>query len=208
MRRMRTPSIRMSPAAVRLTSPLRRRVRLSRRGSLPHGPLGPGRELPGFPGGPTVGRWMAFGPVPTPRQSTRTVDERGLRAATFWTSLPLLGNVSEGWPTEEVWRAQAKVREAGQRKVPPKWLRYLERTTHWVDTAPLPSPVGDARMPGWARGVLLAKVSRAPRGLPREGPAPEGIRGPADTCGRDGSISVKRKRGSETPMGRLPELPA
>ena len=69
----------------------------------------------------------------------------------------------DGWTEEEVRRAQAKVTAASSRKKPPSWLHYLERATEWVDVAPLPSPVADARMPPWARDLLLARVSRVPR---------------------------------------------
>ncbi len=63
-------------------------------------------------------------------------------------------------------------------------------------------------MPEWARGVLLAKVSRAPRGLPREVLASEAIMGPAAACERGGSVSAKRKRGAEPLLGHLPRRSA
>ena len=79
----------------------------------------------------------------------------------------------DGWTDDDVRLAQAKVRAAASRKKPPKWLHALERATVWVDAAPYPSPVADARMPRWARDLLLARVSRVPpsAGFGRRPPA-------------------------------------
>ena len=52
----------------------------------------------------------------------------------------------DGWTEDEILRAQAKVRSAAARKRPPNWFHCLERATEWVDVAPLPSPVADARI--------------------------------------------------------------
>ena len=116
----------------------------------------------------------------------------------------------DGWTEDEILRAQAKVRSAAARKRPPDWPRCLERATEWVDVAPLPSPVAEARMPSWAKGLLLARVSRVPssaglvrkpaRRLP-DGPAPS-----TPSLAASGVSGLKRKRGlsgceHDTPAG-------
>ena len=80
----------------------------------------------------------------------------------------------DGWTDDEVRQALAKVRAASLRKEPPKWLDYFEGATEWVDFAPLPFPVSEARMPPRARDLLLARVSRVPRAALLAGPGPAG----------------------------------
>ena len=101
------------------------------------------------PGGP------AFDP------STSPVVEAWLAGGDLVDVIRATG-LRDGWAEDEIVRAQAKVTSASARKRPPDWLRWLERATEWVDAAPLPSPVAEARMPSWAKDFLLARVSRVP----------------------------------------------
>ena len=100
---------------------------------------------------------------------------------------------------------------ASSRKKPPKWLHYLERATEWVDVAPLPSPVAEARMPPWARDFLLAQVSRVPRAALLAGPGPmrlcrsPGLRSPSRPLGEPSGL--KRKRGFGEADGGCPAVP-
>ena len=93
--------------------------------------------------------------------STSPVDEAWLAGGDLVDVIRATG-LRDGWTEDEILWAQAKVRSAAARKRPPNWLHCLERATEWVDLAPLPSPVADARMPSWAKGFLLARVSRVP----------------------------------------------
>ena len=104
----------------------------------------------------------------------------------------------DGWTGDEIRLAQAKVRTAAGRKRPPKWLHSLERATEWVAAAPYPSPVADARMPTWAKGLLLARVSCAPaaaglvRGPIQRPPGEPPLGGPSRAG--SGPAGLKRKR--------------
>ena len=172
----------------------------------PPGPPGDGGGADWIPRGPD-GRptyWSSPPPDLSPAGEARRLARRG--SGDLLDVIAATGD-REGWPTDEVLRAQAKVREAWQRRVPPKWLDCLEKATRWVDTGPLPSPVAEARMPEWARPVLLARVSRIPRGYLPEGDASGEPR--ASGGARGGwSGRPKRKRGcdpgSEAPSAPLP----
>ena len=102
------------------------------------------------------------------------------------------------WTEDEIVRAQAKITSASARKRPPDWLCFLERVTQWVDATPLPSPFAEARMPSWAKGFLLARVSRVPSSARLEWAQP---RRPCDEAAPDappratmGTCGLKRKR--------------
>ena len=118
----------------------------------------------------------------------------------------------DGWTEDEVLRAQAKVRSASARKRAPDWLHCLERATEWVDVAPFPSPVAEARMPSWAKDFLLARVSRAPSSSrlewaqtrrPSGGPAPGT---PPQAAPGVGGLKRKRERGGSSHDS--PDVPA
>ena len=143
--------------------------------------------------------------------STSPVDEAWLAGGDQADVIRATG-LRDGWTEDEVLRAQAKVTSASARKRPPDWLHCLERATEWVDVAPLPSPVAEARMLSWARDLLLARVSRVPNSArlewartrcPSDGPAP-GTPPPA-TLGAGG---LKRKREMGECRREPPDLPA
>ena len=96
------------------------------------------------------------GPAVDP--STSPVDEAWLAGGDLVDVVRATG-LRDGWA-----EAQAKITSASARKRPPSWLRCLERITKWVDAAPLPSPVAEARMPPWASCSLACLGSPTPSG--------------------------------------------
>ena len=91
-------------------------------------------------------------------------------------------------------------------------LRHcLEKATRWVDVDPLPSPVAEARMPPWARDLLLARVSRVPRAALLAGTGPLGLCGSpglsSPSCPLGGPCGLKRKREFGEADGRSPAVP-
>ena len=80
-----------------------------------------------------------------------------------------------------------------------------------MDAAPLPSPVAGARMPPWAKGLLLARVSRVPSaarlvGAGSEGPCePPGPRSPSPSTYVPAGLKRKRELGEGA--GTIPEDP-
>ena len=123
----------------------------------------------------------------------------------------------DGWTEDEVRRAQAKITSASARKQPPRWFHFLERATKWVDVAPLPSPVTGARMPLWAKNLLLARVSRVPSaaklawaGLWDPCDAPKS-RSPTSAASPPGGLKRKRELGEgagTVPGTSAPPIPA
>ena len=81
----------------------------------------------------------------------------------------------------------------------------------WVNVAPLPSPVAEARMPPWARDLFLARVSRVPRAalLAATGPVSSsgspGLGGSPRPLGGPGGLKRKRELGE--PDGGSPAAP-
>ena len=130
--------------------------------------------------------------------STSPADEAWLAGGDLIDVIRATG-FRDGWTEDEILRAQAKVRSAAARKKPPDWLHCLESATEWVDVAPLPSPVAEARMPSWAKGLLLARVSRVPSSALLEWrPARRSSGGPAPgtpPLAAPGMGCLKRKRG-------------
>ena len=135
------------------------------------------------------------GPAVDP--STSPVDEAWLAGGDLVDVVRATG-LRDGWTEDEIVRAQAKITLASARKRPPDWLCFLERATEWVDATPLPSPVAEARMPSWAKDLLLARVSRVPSSARLEWAPP---RRPCDEAAPDtpphatlGTSGLKRKR--------------
>ena len=123
------------------------------------------------------------GPAVDP--STSPVDEAWLAGGDLVDVVRATG-CRDGWTEDEIVRAQAKITSASARRRPPSWFHCLEKATRWVDVAPLPSPVAEARMPPWAKGLLLARVSRVPSAVRRE------WAGPQHPCDEPGARSPAR----------------
>ena len=118
----------------------------------------------------------------------------------------------DGWAEDEIVRAQAEITSASARRRPPSWLHCLERATRWVDVAPLPSPVAGARMPPWAKGLLLARVSRVPNAVKLEWARPrhprdEPVASSPPPAAR-GTGGLKRKRELGECAQAVPTAPA
>ena len=150
--------------------------------------LGPGSDAVDLSTSPVDGAWLAGGDLVDVVRATGDRD---------------------GWTEDEVRRAQAKITSASARKQPPRWLHFLERATEWVNVAPLPSPVTEARMLPWAKDLLLARVSRVPSaaslawaGFRDSCDAPKS-RSPAFAACPPGGL--KRKRGLGEGAGTVPE---
>ena len=138
------------------------------------------------------------GPAVDP--STSPVDEAWLAGGDLVDVVRATG-CRDGWTEDEVVRAQAKITSASARKRPPSWLYCLARATRWVDVAPLPSPVAEARMPPWAKDLLLARVSRVPSAVRRGWAGPQypcnepSPRSPAPSAKVTDGLKLKRELG-------------
>ena len=119
---------------------------------------------------------LGLGVAPPTRspQSLPPVDEAWQAGGDLLDVIRATGN-RDGWTDDEIRQAQEKVTAVSSRKKPPRWPNnYSKRLLSGWTLLPcrLPSPVAEARMPLWARDLLLAWVSRIPHAVLLAGPGP------------------------------------